>query len=114
MSLNMNQVGGLGQAGVIAAILGPVVSGGADAFRTYEESRLSKKELKQRQLEFAQMSKLKRDMAEAQSRNALMAQQISLQKSSMRGAWWQQNLPLIAGGVVLVALAVAAVSVGRR
>jgi hypothetical protein len=114
MALLMNQLHGLGQAEILAAIIGPLATGGADAYRTYEEGRYSKKELKQRKVEFAQMSQLERERFEAADRARLVAQHTALQQKALRGAWWERNLPLIVGGSVLAVLAVAAASAGRR
>jgi hypothetical protein len=104
----MNQLGGLGQAEIVAAILGPVVSGGADIYRTHEESKLSKEELEQRQKEFEAMSKLQQRQLEAAQRAQLLQQHQAMQQQVLRQAWWQRNLPLIAGGTVVVALLIAA------
>lgn len=104
----------LGYADVIAAIVGPLATGGADAYRTYEEGRYSKKELKQRKVEFAQMSQLEKERFEAEQRAQLVAQHAETQRKALQGAWWERNLPLIVGGGVLVALALAAAASGRR
>jgi hypothetical protein len=127
----MNQVGSLGQASglgyadIIAAILGPVVQGGASAYQTYSESEASADELKQRQKEFSSLTKAEQEKRKAAERAAIVQQQLaakqqqqmhslSLQRSAMRGAWWQQNLPLVIGGVVLVSLGVAAIATRKK
>ena len=114
MSIQMSQLHGLGQAEIIAAILGPVVTGGADIYRTSEESKLSKSELKRRAIEFAQMSQFQKERAEAADQARLVAQHLDMQQRALRGAWWERNLPLIAGAAVLVALAVTAATTKRR
>jgi hypothetical protein len=123
--LLMNQVHGLGQADFIAALIGPLVSGGASVYQTYSESESSADELEQRQREFASLSKAEQEKTKAATQAALVAQQLAikrqaaeydltLRRSEMRGAWWQENLPWVIGGGVLVALAVTAVATRKR
>ena len=123
--LLMNQVGGLGQADFIAALIGPLVSGGASVYQTYSESESGADELKQRQREFTALSEAEQAKTKAATQSALVAQQLAirrqaaeydltLRRSEMRGAWWQQNLPWVIGGGVLVALAVTAVATRKR
>lgn len=114
MTLGMHQVSGLGQAEIVAAIVGPLATGGADAYRTYAESKFSKDELKQRAIEFAQMTQFQKERAEAADQQRIVAQHMAMQKAELQRAWWERNLPLVVGGVVLVALAAAAASAGRR
>ena len=113
MTIQMNQIQGLGQAEIVAAILGPVVTAGADIYRTREESRFSKSELKQRGKEFAADSELRREQLRAAEIAQIMQQRAAMQSQALRGAWWQGNLPLIVGGSLLAVLAIAAVG-GRR
>jgi hypothetical protein len=114
MALLLSQLHGLGQAEIIAAIVGPLATGGADAYRTYAEADFSKKELKQRQKEFASMSDLERARFEAANQARIIAQHAAVQQKAIQGAWWERNLPLIVGGTVLAVLAVAAATSGRK
>jgi len=109
----MNQLHGLGQAEIIAAIIGPLATGGADAYRTYEEGKYSKKELKQRAIEFERMSQFQKERAAAADQARLVSAHMAAQRGALQRAWWERNLPLIVGGTVIAILAVAASKTGR-
>lgn len=108
MSLQMSQLHGLGQAEVVAAILGPLVTGGADVYRTHEEGKYAEAELEQRQKEFEAKSKLQQEQLKAQQRAAIMARHAAIQQSAIRTAWLQRNMPLIIGGGLLLMLGLVA------
>lgn len=97
---------GLGQgaaiASVITGIIGPLASAGTDIFRTREEGKIAKKELKQRGVEFAQLQELQKLQLEAQERQQRLAQQAAIQQSQLRAATFQQTAPYVVGGVALV------------
>ena len=114
MALAMNQLHGLGQAEIVAAILGPVVTGGADIYRTHQEGKISKEELKQRQREFVELSRLQQEQLEARERSDIVRRHSDLQQRALSSAWWQRNLPLFIGGGLLITLAIAAATRGRR
>ena len=114
MALQMSQVHGLGQAEIVAAILGPLVTGGADIYRTSEEGKFSKDQLKQRQREFEASAKFQQEQFEAEERARIMGRHAAVQQSAIRSAWLQQNMPLIIGGGLLIALGLAAALGSRR
>jgi len=104
---------GLGYAQVVSAILGPLVTGGADIYRTSQESKISKDELKQRRREFEAQAQLAQETLEAQERAQLIATHVTLQQKAASQAWWSQNMPMIVGGVVLLGLGIAVASSGK-
>ncbi len=112
--LRMSQLHGLGQAEIVAAILGPVVTGGADIYRTSQESKLRKKELKYQAAEFVERSKFQREQLEAHERAQIIARHSATQQAALRSAWWDRNLPLVVGGGALIALGLAAVATRKR
>ena len=125
MALSMHQVpaalgmrhpgmGSLGYAQIVSAIVGPLATSGADIFRTSQESKISKRELKQRRREFEAQERLARETLEAQERSQIVSQHAALQRSAASQAWWARNTPLVAGVVALTVLAIAVASLGKK
>lgn len=96
----------LGYADIVAALVGPLVQGGASVYATHEEAKLGKKELKQREQEFAEIAKLQEAQLKAQERLTALSTQASLRKSLMQQTFLQQNLPWVVGGIAILGLAV--------
>jgi len=109
-ALTMQELNGLGQGEVIAALVGPLVQGGADIFRTIEESKASKKELKARQQEALIAQTTERERLAALERQGALATAAAIRQSQASQAFWAQYMPYIFGGVGLLALSFVAVS----
>jgi hypothetical protein len=95
-------------ATVIASAIGPLAQAGADVYSTHEGSKIQKKELKQREAEFARLQDLARRQLLAQERQAILSRQTSLQQAKIWGYWATQNMPYVIGGVALVVLGLTA------
>ncbi len=120
MALQMAQLpslfpeAGLGQANIVAAIVGPLAVGGADAYRTYAESSQGKKELKQRQREFTALSRLyERQQIAAERQQALYAV-TSLRRAQISSASQAGYAPYLLGAVAIGGLALVAIAMARR
>jgi len=109
-ALTMQELNGLGQAEVIAALVGPLVQGGADIYRTVEESKAAKKELKARQQEALIAQTTERERLAALERQSALATAAAIRQSQASQAFWAQYMPYIFGGVGLLALSFVAVS----
>ena len=94
---------GLGYAQVVAAILGPLVEGGASIYSTAAGAKTSKAELKQRKVEFAGQQELNKQALEAQQRQFSLAQRAAIQQAQIAQASAERNAPYI---VAVVGLAV--------
>ncbi len=123
MALAMNQVpaalgwstSGMGQAAaIVGSILGPVATGGADAYRTYADSEQGKKELKQRRREFEAIQRLQEQQAVAAGRQATIAEISAIQRARIAGAYQSSYFPLAIGALALGGLALVAVGLLRK
>ncbi len=113
MAIALNQLGALGQADVIAAILGPVATGGADIYRTYSDSKQNKDELKQREREFQSLSKLYDRQQVAQKQQAAIAAATSLRQSQIRATASSGYAPYVFGAFAIGGLALVAIAMAR-
>lgn len=106
---------GMGQiAEVVTGIIGPVAGAGASIYATHEGSKISEKELKQREKEFAAMQELQREQLAAQERAQALAQQASLQQAQIKAYTGTSWMPYVLGGVAVLGLAVAVGMIARR
>jgi len=109
-ALTMQELSGLGQGEIIASLVGPLVQGGADIFRTIEEGKTVKKELKQRQQEALIAQTSEREQLSAMERQQALATAVSLRQTQASQAFWSQYMPYIFGGVGVLALSLVAIS----
>jgi hypothetical protein len=109
---------GLGQgvaiASIISGILGPVAQAGSDIYRTREEGKVAKSELKQRGVEFAQLQELQKLQLEAQERQYRLGQEAAIQQSQLRIAAAQRMGPYAIGGAAVVVGGVLMVMLLRK
>lgn len=113
MALQMSQLGSLGYADVVAAIVGPLATGGADVYRTYEEGRLGRKELKQRKREFKQLSQLYEKQQEAAERQQALAAAAKIRQEQIRSAQQARVAPYLLGAAAIGGLALIGVAIAR-
>lgn len=113
MALQMNQLGGLGQAATIASILGPVAVGGADIYRTYSDSQQNRSELKQREHEFQALSKLYEKQAVSTERQQALAAAASIRQAQIRQAYQARYAPYFLGAAAIGALALVALGMTK-
>lgn len=100
---------GLGYAQVIGSILGPLVAGGTDIYRTYTESKQSKEELKARERELQAMLPVLRD----QQKQAALQAAVALRQTQAQAASQASYAPYLLGAVAAVALALVAIAAAR-
>ena len=107
----LNGMGAFGYIEAIAAIVGPLVGGAADIYKTSSDSSQNRKELKQREREFKAMIPLQQ---QAQKLSALDTIAAVRQQQIVSGAS-AQFAPYMLGMAALGALALVAISTrGRR
>lgn len=119
MALSMQQVyalQGIGAmqtgshyADVIAAVLGPLVQGGASIYGTYADSEQNKKELKQREREFQAMLPAW-ERAQKQSALETVAE---VRRAQIAGGYQAVYAPYILAAVVVGGLTLAAIAVSK-
>ena len=114
MRLPPNTGMGQGIASVIASAIGPLAKAGTEAYATHEETKLSEKELEQREVEFKQAMDLAQRQLAAQERQKVISEHAKLQRAAARSYWLSANLPYIVGALGLVAVAAIAFSAKRR
>lgn len=119
MALQMTQLGALfpgsrlGQADIVAAVLGPLAVGGADVYRTYTEGEQSKEELEQRQREFEQLSQLYREQQKMQQKQHALATAAALRQEQVRSSYQAGYMPYLVGAIAIGGLALVAIAVVR-
>ena len=94
-------------AAAIAAIVGPLVQGGADVTQTIFEGRQNKAELKQRGREFEAMAPILREQARSAERQNALANIAALRQQQIRSSAASAYAPyvlgaFVAGGIALV------------
>lgn len=104
---------GLGWVEAIAAILGPIVEGGASIYATTIQQKQAKGELKQRKAEYQGQQAEEAAARAAQERQYVLAQQGAIQQAQIARAYAERNWPYIVAAVGLGALAIITV-VGVR
>jgi hypothetical protein len=115
MAISMTQVraldgmGALGYAQAIAAIVGPIVGGGADAYRTYSDSKQNRKELKQRQREFQALI----PVYERQQKQASLDTIAQVRQQQIVSGYQATYAPYLVQAVALGALALVAISLAK-
>ena len=108
---------GIGYAPAIAAILGPVVEGGAAAYGVYTSGKQGKAELRQRRREYQGQQELQRKAPESQREQFALAQQAAIQQEQIKAAYGGRNWPYIMAAIGIAALAlisIAAVTKRKR
>jgi hypothetical protein len=95
-------------ATVIGSAIGPLAQAGADVYATHQDTKIQKRELKQREAEFARMQELARKQLLAQERQATLERHAALQRAKIYGYWTTSNMPYVVGGVALIVLGIAA------
>jgi multidrug efflux pump subunit AcrA (membrane-fusion protein) len=98
------QPSGLGYAAAVAAILGPLVEGGAAIYGTTVQQKQAKSELRQRKVEFAGQQELQKQAIEAQKAQFSLAQRAAIQQAQINRAYTQRAMPFVVAAVGLAVL----------
>lgn len=109
-ALTMAELSGLGQAEIIAAIAGPLVTGGADVYRTYSEQKQTKAELRQREKEFKGLLPVIKQQSESQERQAALAAIAAIRQTQAEARAQAEGTPYLFGAVALGGLALVAIA----
>jgi hypothetical protein len=118
MALSMNQVfamqarqpsQGLGYVDAIAAIVGPLVGGAADIYKTSADSKQNRKELKQRQREFQALI----PVYERQQKQQALTTIASVRQQQIVSGYQATFAPYFVQVVALGALALVAISIAK-
>lgn len=101
-------------ADIVSAILGPLAQGGADVYRTYSEGKQNKDELKQRKVEFAQMTDLQRAHLKAAERQQVLAQIAAVRQQQVEETYRASYMPYVAGALAIGGVGLLALVMLRR
>ncbi len=115
-TLLMSQVphlGGLGSAAIVASLVAPLATAGADAYRTYADSSLSKSELKQRRREFEQQAEFARIQQQSADRQHAAGTVLALRQQQYALRQGGQIAPYVLGAIAFVSLAFVGISLAR-
>lgn len=116
MAMSMQQVyalqglGNLGQAaGVVTGIVAPLAQAGADIFRTHADSKLSRKELKQREREFQRLIPIYQE----QMKLSKLGEVAAVRRAQIAQRSQRAFAPYLLGAVAIGGLALVAIGVSR-
>jgi len=119
MALQMTQLNDLlnpggHSAALVAAVVGPLATGGADVYKTYADSKQGRSELKQRQREFEATSKLYESQQGSVERQQALATIAAIRGEQSASQNLARYAPYLFGAVVIGGLVLVAITVAKK
>lgn len=101
-------------AALVAAVVGPLATGGADVYKTYADSKQGRSELKQRQREFEATSKLYESQQGSVERQQALATIAAIRGEQSASQNLARYAPYLFGAVVIGGLVLVAITVAKK